>query len=659
MTAAVLEAALKLYSVDSNGQGGSKAYKVGLEALEKALAELQPQQIEIANILGAWKSDKKIEMKTGGTWRRYLWYLVKQLGGTEEQLTVKKVREDDKRQAEAKIKQYENALCHPVPGNSASAPSCKKQKVIELSASACADQSGGPSESQVPAVTSFLGNSTSVPSCVKRKISEFSDSAGNSLSAPSCKKRTISDFFANTEQSKGGSDQNVSSNEEPPHLGCAEDYQTLGLEAHAGEKQIRQAFLQQAKQHHPDKGGSAAAFRKVLQAYEALINKLQQPHSAVPEESEDPTKLAKAVYARMLQLPRHEWKGHLDATCTQVLEALSSELQAILEQKPDGDASSSATSDIGIGCKQGRWWVQISWRSLKVRANGIESMERALSLQAELLKTKQATMQRFRGEKEKLAALGLTSMPSNRELDSIPVITDVEMWTLLRQEPFIVLQFTSDLTEKPRTETPWVPCLELALELRAQCRMVQAKRGNMAKCKQDMMRRAKDARLKHMEDLKSAATLIAQMASSRTRLEAAAGPAALQEKSAEETEAMRQRMLEQLEAKDQELLAKDEQLQEAKDQQLLAKEQLLQAKNETIQAKTEQLQAVSALSQVSGSQRQNILFRTSASTISKPTWMNPAARSLSPDDKFDKAAELSRKTRMSPNPLMTGSYGLK
>ena len=44
----------------------------------------------------------------------------------------------------------------------------------------------------------------------------------------------------------------------------------------AGEKEIRQAFLQQAKQHHPDKGGSAAAFREVVRAYEALINILQQ-----------------------------------------------------------------------------------------------------------------------------------------------------------------------------------------------------------------------------------------------------------------------------------------------------------------------------------------------------------------------------------------------
>merc|ERR1719162_2304204 len=47
-------------------------------------------------------------------------------------------------------------------------------------------------------------------------------------------------------------------------------YSALGLEAGAGQAEVRRAYLQRARETHPDKGGSAETFRKVVDAFELL-----------------------------------------------------------------------------------------------------------------------------------------------------------------------------------------------------------------------------------------------------------------------------------------------------------------------------------------------------------------------------------------------------
>jgi hypothetical protein len=51
----------------------------------------------------------------------------------------------------------------------------------------------------------------------------------------------------------------------------ADHYRTLGLVRGATEEQIRSAFKDKAKTHHPDKGGKQEEFVRIRQAYEALM----------------------------------------------------------------------------------------------------------------------------------------------------------------------------------------------------------------------------------------------------------------------------------------------------------------------------------------------------------------------------------------------------
>ena len=59
-------------------------------------------------------------------------------------------------------------------------------------------------------------------------------------------------------------------------------YKVLGISEAATADTIKQAYLQLARQHHPDRGGDAAKFKEAQQAYDLLTN----PR---PNESPRPT----------------------------------------------------------------------------------------------------------------------------------------------------------------------------------------------------------------------------------------------------------------------------------------------------------------------------------------------------------------------------------
>jgi len=57
----------------------------------------------------------------------------------------------------------------------------------------------------------------------------------------------------------------------------AEDlYKVLGVSKNASESEIKKAYRKQAKEHHPDKGGDEAKFKKVNEAYETLSDKTKR-----------------------------------------------------------------------------------------------------------------------------------------------------------------------------------------------------------------------------------------------------------------------------------------------------------------------------------------------------------------------------------------------
>jgi curved DNA-binding protein CbpA len=47
-------------------------------------------------------------------------------------------------------------------------------------------------------------------------------------------------------------------------------YGVLGIKKTATQAEIRKAYFQLAKKHHPDKGGDPNVFRKIMEAYQTL-----------------------------------------------------------------------------------------------------------------------------------------------------------------------------------------------------------------------------------------------------------------------------------------------------------------------------------------------------------------------------------------------------
>ena len=59
-------------------------------------------------------------------------------------------------------------------------------------------------------------------------------------------------------------------------------YDVLGLDADADEAEIERAYRRRVKEAHPDRGGSAVEFRRVREAYEAVVSGAATP----PAEAE-------------------------------------------------------------------------------------------------------------------------------------------------------------------------------------------------------------------------------------------------------------------------------------------------------------------------------------------------------------------------------------
>jgi DnaJ domain len=72
------------------------------------------------------------------------------------------------------------------------------------------------------------------------------------------------------------------------------------------EERIKQAFRRQAVQHHPDRGGSSADFRKIHAAYEDLIRWAQKP-TFVRRRGFPDKWFYEAIYNRWVQ-PTPEWR---------------------------------------------------------------------------------------------------------------------------------------------------------------------------------------------------------------------------------------------------------------------------------------------------------------------------------------------------------------
>jgi hypothetical protein len=82
-------------------------------------------------------------------------------------------------------------------------------------------------------------------------------------------------------------------------------YGTLGVDKHASAADIKKAYLQKAKVHHPDKGGDAEIFKALNRAYEILSDSAQrQAYDSIVREAAESREQEEVLYYEMQFLPQ-------------------------------------------------------------------------------------------------------------------------------------------------------------------------------------------------------------------------------------------------------------------------------------------------------------------------------------------------------------------
>lgn len=304
-------------------------------------------------------------------------------------------------------------------------------------------------------------------------------------------------------------------------------YACLSLAWNASAADIRKAYRQMVLICHPDKGGDASDFRAIVEAYTVLSNPdaragydgqaLDSNSSSIVTEARhtatEKTQIAKDVFARMLATSEENWSRMLDGVDPFVIEVLTNEIEALLEQQKikaeskkskgqqivvfagpeDSDAepneeSPSKASDTNYRApgikrkKNGTWWVQVGWRCFKVStAEPIDSMERAVNLHIALTQARNAAMARYKRDTSDLAALGCSKKSAMLDLETCPLLDDEERLALLQEEPYIPLVFSSDTGQHPRRiQTRWTPDLKSTIHWRTLARIIQSSKEDEA-----------------------------------------------------------------------------------------------------------------------------------------------------------------------------------
>ncbi|MBU9720949.1 MULTISPECIES: DUF5050 domain-containing protein [Bacillaceae] len=147
-------------------------------------------------------------------------------------------------------------------------------------------------------------------------------------------------------------------------------YDILGVDNHASSDEIKKAYRQMAKIHHPDVGGDPAFFRKGQTAYKVLIDsKLRKQYDAyfTPDKKSDHGKKSPRTYM---------WKDFNQAKANP--KQNTSQTQGTREKADNSEGSVIKQASVGANLLQGGFaatngkWVFYSGRNgiYKMRENG-------------------------------------------------------------------------------------------------------------------------------------------------------------------------------------------------------------------------------------------------------------------------------------------------
>mmetsp|Transcript_128107 Transcript_128107/g.304146 ORF Transcript_128107/g.304146 Transcript_128107/m.304146 type:complete len:629 (+) Transcript_128107:52-1938(+) len=240
-------------------------------------------------------------------------------------------------------------------------------------------------------------------------------------------------------------------------------YRELELQPGASLREINVAYRRRALQTHPDKGGSSALFGQVQAAYMALRESLRKA-----EEETSLTECSDRLFAALLlrgECPADELKLYK----VEVLKKFRSKLQGMSKQAPLEDAEPEETSSKGLSRQRTGYSVDVSWRSFRMRATHIPTLEHALAIHVAAMNTRQRALARCTKylEHRKSATGGTAGL--KKPAEEVHPLDRQELEALMAEASW-TFQFASDVHgipgKKIRVMSPWTPSLATALEFR-------------------------------------------------------------------------------------------------------------------------------------------------------------------------------------------------
>jgi len=329
-------------------------------------------------------------------------------------------------------------------------------------------------------------------------------------------------------------------------------YATLEVAPSSTYADIKAAYRRLILKHHPDKGGSTAAFRDVQEAYEFLSDDSERAKydsgrtapTAAEGSRTDSTDIdqanaevlqiraAKAVFARMMTTPKADWEDVLagtDAEILRVLKSLCEKNSLFVEGRPEsqskrkrdeeedrpGEFAGKGLWRVGAG-----WKVQVAWRTFKIISlKVIKDLEEAINLHIALVDIRRSAKSRHKVFLSHLKNMGINVDKLKCDFDDCAVMTHDEWLKLIREEPFVQVNYCTDIGKTAstvRVQVPLTPSFQSAIEFRALARRCLQYGGDVPTAKERMFLQAKKDREEHAQQLKDAVAMISQESTRRT-----------------------------------------------------------------------------------------------------------------------------------------------
>lgn len=277
-------------------------------------------------------------------------------------------------------------------------------------------------------------------------------------------------------------------------------YKVLGVSPNSSAAEVRCAFLVRVLEAHPDKGGRAADFNAVKQAYHILSDLEKRaaydgrPEVEAPAGGDTVHDKVKSIVATLMVSPPAIWASLIQSMSRDSLAAAAELWEEVCaaysktkvkdrrtsivvhDNNKNNDDVEESTQQTGLYRKSnGEWTVKVGWDNFFVKAEPIRSLEKASRVLTAVIHGREMVKARRKAFFRSLASNRCPVASRGNDVDECPQLLHSELLAILCMEPF-PLQFSSDLSRaKPRIMSPFTPSYDLSIEFRILIRKVQDK----------------------------------------------------------------------------------------------------------------------------------------------------------------------------------------